>query len=122
MTAEYIFEKVKEGNFITLPDEVKAIRDATTEKNIIGEALALLKGYLSTHKFKRPDDKHKLIQSIAILSSLNPYYESMSRKYYDEYVYMLIDMESSQLQVKENTFFHLEVSIYILLKTLQTIQ
>ena len=28
--------------------------------------MELLKNYLSTHKFKSPNDKHKLIQSIAI--------------------------------------------------------
>lgn len=105
MTAKYIFEKVKEGNFTTLPDEVRAIEDATIAKNIIGEAMELLKNYLSTHKFKSPNDKHKLIQSIEILCSLNPYYESISREYYDKYVYMLIDMECSKLQVKEDTFF-----------------
>ena len=41
MTAKYIFEKVKEGNFTTLPDEVRAIEDATIAKNIIGEAMEL---------------------------------------------------------------------------------
>lgn len=105
MTAKYVFEKVKEGNFATLPYKIKVIKDATTEKDIIGEALELSKNYLSTHKFKNLNDKHKLIQSIAILCSLNPYYENISKEYYDKYVHMLIHMEYPKLQFKEDTFF-----------------
>lgn len=105
MTAEKVFNEVKNGNFEKLPDELKAINDVTKEIEVIKEALKLLENHLSTHKFEDEEEKHQFIQYIAILCSLNPYYEHISKKYFDRYVYMLINMEIPHLQINENTFF-----------------
>lgn len=105
MTAEKVFNEVKNGNFKKLPNELKAINNVTKEKEIIEETLKLLENHLSTNKFKDEEEKHQFIQYIAILCSLNPYYEHISKKYFDRYVYMLIDMEIPHLQIKEDTFF-----------------
>lgn len=105
MTAKELFETIIKGNSDKVSQKIEALNDANKEKAIIGDAVEQLEIYLSSHKFKEDEEKHELIRNIAFLCSLNPYYELMSKKYYDKYVHMLIDMEIPKLQVEEDYFF-----------------
>lgn len=105
MTVEEIFENIKQNNLININQFFSTIDNPTKEKELIKNTLKLAEEYLSNSKWNDQDKEHEYIQNIAYLCSLNPYYESKSREYYDKYVHMLIDMEIPRLQVKEDTFF-----------------
>ena len=105
MTAKELFETIIKGDSDKVSQKIEALKDVNKENAIIGDAVEQLEIYLLNHMFKDDEEKHELIRNIAFLCSLNPYYEFMSKKYYDIYVHMLIDMEISKLQVEEDYFF-----------------
>lgn len=113
MDAEKLFEATKKGDFGQVRQILEALNDITKERAIIEDALERLENHLSNHKFKNDEEKHQLILNIACLCSLNPYYECMSKKYYDKYVHMLIDMEILNLQIEEESYFSFRgINIY----------